>query len=189
MKHEQVQELLAKYYDGRSTQSEEDQLLDYFASGVVSAEFKRDRDIFLSLSTMSVENEPDLNLKTRIESRFFEKIKTHKSHKYKSIYLTVLSSAAVMLLAVTLWFTVESQKGPADTFSSPELAYEETLKALHRVSAGMNGGTSKLKPLESLNVVNEGIKNLGNRGNLLERGFIEIETLQRHLEIKELDNK
>jgi hypothetical protein len=189
MKRQEIRELLEKYYEATSTQLEEQNLLEYFTSGIISDEFLNDRDLFLSLYTMSEGNTPDVGFDSRLESKVMAQISTRNHHKYRSLYRAVLSSAAVALISLVLWYAVASNRGPSDTFSSPELAYMETLKALHRVSTGISSATAKLKPLESFNTAKESIKSIGETGDLFERGVSELQVMQRHLTNKDLDNK
>ena len=50
-KAEEIKELLALYYEGKTTKSQEDMLCEYFASNSVPEELSIDKEIFCALTS------------------------------------------------------------------------------------------------------------------------------------------
>lgn len=195
MKQIQLKELLERYYNALTTEEEEQILLELLLSDDLPSEYYSDRDALLALLEMATLPEPDHHFESRMEAVLFPEAQsltnssTGRSQKYRKIYLSLLSSAAVVLLAVSIWFRTDNRSEPADSFSSPELAYEETLRTLHRVSSEMNRATSKLKPLESIGVAEKSMQSVEKTGRLIDQGFSELEAVHKTLTGKGLTNK
>jgi len=195
MKQIQLKELLEKYYNALTTPEEEQLLYELLSSDDLRPEFYNERDTLLTIIGMSAQHEPDPLFESRMERALFSganatiQQSVAKKHGYGKIFLSVMSSAAVVILAVAVWFMIGRESEPADTFSSPELAYEETIRALHNVSSAMNRATSKLKPLESVIVVEKSMQNVGETGRLIDHGFSGLESVQKTLTGKEITNR
>jgi hypothetical protein len=195
MKQTQLKELLERYYNALTTPDEEQLLYELLSSEDLPPEFYNERVTLLTIIGMSALHEPDPLFESRMESVLFSGANASiqqpaaKKHGYRKLFLSVMSSAAVVILAVAAWFMIGRESEPADTFSSPELAYEETIRALHNVSSAMNRATSKLKPLESVSVVERSMQNVEEVGRLIDHGFSGLESVQKTLTGKEITNR
>jgi hypothetical protein len=187
MKQVQLRELLERYYSALTTQEEEQLLMELLSSDDLSPEFHNERDALLTLMGLTTRPEPDHLFESRMESLLFKEAGTSGStpaaerNRFRRIYITLMSSAAAIILAVSAWFIIANRSEPADSFSSPQLAYEETLRTLQKVSSEMNRATSKLKPLESMEIAEKSIRNAGVKGRLIDQGFTELEEVQKAL--------
>ena len=54
-----IESLLTRFYDGKTTPAEEEKLMDFFRSDEVPAELEADRSLFLSMAELSYTNIPD----------------------------------------------------------------------------------------------------------------------------------
>lgn len=195
MKQEQLRELLERYYDALTTQEEEQLLIELLSSDDLSPEYYNERDALLAILGLATQPEPDHLFESRMEAVLFPGVRPSASkpvadkNRFRKIYISLLSSAALALLAISVWFLSGNRSGPADSFSSPELAYEETLRTLQKISTEMNRATSRLKPLESIGVAEKSVRNVGERGRLIDQGFTELEAVQKTLTGKGLTNK
>lgn len=194
MKQALLKELLEKYYNALTTQEEEQILIDLLSSDDLPPEYFSDRDALVALMEMATHPEPDNLFESRMESAIFPPAQSLSNaphtgrYPHRRVFISLLSSAAVVLLVVSAWFMIGNKSEPSDSFSSPELAYAETLKTLHRVSSEMNRATSKLRPLESIGRAERSMQSIGETGRLIDRGFSELETVQKALTGKGLTN-
>jgi hypothetical protein len=178
--------LLRRYYDGNSTIGEEQLLLEYFASEKIPDEFAAERDLFKHLPLLSEDAIPDPGFEERIKNSIFPtEIKAVNKHKYRRLSYSILSTAASVLLLISFWVYYNQTDRRRDTFSSPELAYAETIMALQKVSSGLNKGTSALKPLESINIVERSFRDIDGNMRSFERGVAGIEAVQTLIDGKE----
>lgn len=55
MKVEEIERLLAEFYEGNTTESQEEALRDYFRTTEVPEHLQKDKEIFLSLTRVQIE--------------------------------------------------------------------------------------------------------------------------------------
>ena len=55
--------------------------------------------------------------------------------------------AAAILIIISFWFILEDKSRVIDTYSDPQLAYNETIKVLYRVSSNLNTGRDQMEEL------------------------------------------
>ena len=117
-------------------------------------------------------------------AKLFDNNKQHIYHKNRSIYYAILSSAAAIILAISVWFFTNSAKEPYDTFDSPELAYAETIKVLHHISSSINSGMQALEPLQKINEAGRTVRLIEEAGSRYARGYSEMEKIEKNISIK-----
>lgn len=156
--------LLEKYYSGDTSIEEEKILKNYFERDDINKEFIADKDIFL----YNIQEKSHLNDIPDISDQIWSNIEKHEeviqNKKRKSINYTMLRVAASIIIIVGIFFLLKDQIHNdtnnikfADTFDTPEQAYQETKKTLLLVSELLNKGTSHLEPIQKME---EGTKKL-----------------------------
>ncbi|MBE0674480.1 MAG: hypothetical protein IH591_07455, partial [Bacteroidales bacterium] len=161
MKSTEVENLLEKFYEGVTSESDELQLVSWLNSEDLPDSLKVDRDIVLSLISLSDNNKPDNAFENRLRYNLHNQIKRDSRPVRRSFLYASISTAATILVVIGLWFLAGNNTGPDDTFSNPEQAYAETMKALYKVSDGMNRGVAALYPIASFGVAEDAVKGLG----------------------------
>ncbi len=155
MKKEELDRLLGKYYNGESTDSEEDLLRALFTAGDIPPGYETEADIFSFYNSAVDVPEPSADL----EERIFEGIDKSDGHErkgsFKKYMITFLSSAAAIAVLVVSYFIYGRSAEPRDTYTDPKIAYAETMKILMNVSSQLNQGVRSLEPVGRMNAVAE----------------------------------
>ena len=139
MESHNIETLLDKYFDGETSLNEERQLQDYFSSPSVAQHLEHYRPMFGYFA------------KER-EQRFDGTLPLQPGKRNVVRWLSVAASV-VVLLGVGMFaynnLDATSAKGELGTYDSPEMAFQETQKALDMLAAHVNTG------VESVEYINE----------------------------------
>lgn len=149
MDSKQIEQLLEKYWKCETSLEEEQQLRDYFR-GNVPDNLQDIAQVFQYFGSQQRKeiNSPDFDEAVK------RKIKQHRpAGKLVNLaFASRIAAGLLVVLAATYFVRNEIRKAyppeVADTYSDPELALEETKKALMMLSKGFNKAqkeTSKLK--------------------------------------------
>lgn len=156
MKVDEIERLLAEFYEGTTTESQEEALRDYFKTTEVPGHLLKDKEIFLSLysdADRDVEVPAGLESKLSLlidekaeeEQRFFRPNKSRRNWRWLG------SIAATLLLIISLGYGVNHlgkdvcPPTPQDTFTDPEEAYRVLQATLLEISANLNSGLNEVK--------------------------------------------
>lgn len=131
-----IEKLVEKYFSGETSIAEEKQLKDYFSSPDVAPHLEQYRAVFGYFRQAKQE-------------QFTKTVPLQPRKRSYVVWITVAASVAVLL--GTFYIMNQKPEQPQDlgTFDNPELAFEETQKALNMVSENVNEG------VKSINYVNE----------------------------------
>lgn len=133
MESKQVEILLEKYFEGKTTLQEERELKYYFSSGEVMPIFEPYKKIFCGFAEQ-------------------KKVKFIKNQSFKpknrSKKWIGLAASFTLLLGVAWFYFNQNKKENLGTFSSPEEVYLETQKALQMVSNELNKGKESVAYLQ-----------------------------------------
>jgi hypothetical protein len=171
-----ISRLLKKYYDGVSSAEEELILRNYFGGKNISEEFATEREIFRHYNRFALVPEPSDDFEDRIISALDSEDSKGGFFSFNRRRIIAFSGvAAGFLLLIGSYFLFNSGNVTKDTFTNPELAYNETVKILYNISAQLNRGTNQLnnirkiedtavKSLETINrstmIIDKNLKNL-----------------------------
>lgn len=156
MKVDEIERLLAEFYEGTTTESQEEALRDYFKTTEVPEHLQKDKEFFLSLyQGADREVEVPAGLESKLsrlidekaeeEQRFFRPNKSRRNWRWLG------SIAATLLLILSLGYGVEHlgkdvcPPTPQDTFTDPEEAYRVLQATLLEISANLNNGFNEVK--------------------------------------------
>lgn len=135
MESDRIALLVSKYFEGETSIAEEIELKNYFALSDVSPSLK--------------EYQPLFNCMTSSAKQAFEKeipLKDRKANPLK--WLTVAASVVVFVGFGIYTFTTITNTQPATelgTFDDPQVAYDETQKALSLLSNQVNTGIESVR--------------------------------------------
>jgi hypothetical protein len=147
MNKEELNRLLEKFYNGESTEEEEDLLKSFFSEDRIPQGFDSEKALFSYYSSSVIIPEPSADFESRILKRIDESDSRQKSERNRTFALWIMSTAAGFLILVASYFFFADKEGLEDTFNDPEIAYAETIKILMNVSAQLNKGTRSLEPV------------------------------------------
>jgi len=142
-----LRNLLDKYYEGTSTAEEERKLIDILQREDLPEEFQDDRIILQGLFDSDEIPEPSSRLEAGILDAIDEFEKRGRLANTKTGLYSIVSIAASIIVILGLWFIIQNRTGLKDTYDDPQLAYNETVEVLQRVSRNLNLGRDQIKEL------------------------------------------
>lgn len=144
MNYNSIKELLEKFYAGKTTLKEEDDLKRFFIEESVPERLRPDQELFRSLIAM----EEEATLGDNFDQSVLSQIKgsPFRWDRRKWIY-TLSGVAAAAVIVISLWIggVFAPQRQLPGTIDNPQLAYAETKKALITVSDNLNKGLDPVK--------------------------------------------
>lgn len=157
MRIEEIEKLLAKFYEGNTTESQEETLRYYFETQEVAEHLQKEKALFLSFRPDDCVEVPaglEDKLTRMIDEKdeearlFFRRNRTQRNWRW------VRGIAASLLLLFGIGYGISSYQNnhmepPQDTFSNPQEAYKVLEATLLEVSADLNSGLSQMKDSRS----------------------------------------
>ena len=141
----EIYRLLERYYEGLTTETEENELRSFFRNGDVPPEMEDERLIFILMERSPGETPmPDMGFEDRIINAV-DLDERRRIRGRRTLY-AILSSAAAVLMFFGIWFGFVHDTRKTDTFNDPRLAYNEAARILYNVSERMNNGLSAIEP-------------------------------------------
>jgi len=145
-KEKTIEQLLSAFYEGHTTPEEELILYHYLSDDAVGEPYHADRILVKALYDSDRMPLPE-GMTDRLDSALTKHIQqTDKRRLYsktKTLYIRLMSAAAIVLLCVgVFFFTDRPSKSPliADTFTNPKDAAVAAEQALLLVSSKLNQG-------------------------------------------------
>lgn len=148
----EIETLLARYYNGDTTESEEKALKRFFTEEEVPAHLLADKELFMQLASPTEPPVPQ-----GLEARLASLIDQWDTHERRSVRLKrrtrivrlqwLGSIAASLLLLLAVGTYLHQSAAPAvgqDTCATPEEAYAEARKALLMFSSALNKGAEQM---------------------------------------------
>lgn len=138
MEPKNIEKLLEKYWKGETSSAEEKELKNFFSNEPVPTHLKKEAALFTYYSNESV---------IKIEDPGFDQKLINKIQSIKISEFSWLKIAATFLLLFASIFMVYklSEQAPEEEiadntviYEDPEIAYQETKKALLMISAKLN---------------------------------------------------
>lgn len=160
MDSKQLEALLARYWNCETSVEEERVLREYFAGADVDGSLKETAAMFRYFDQQGHREVHDVAWNGRINN-----ITKPSDTKVRRLLRNSLRIAAgIVVLMVALWFvrTEIRQTTPqelVDTYSDPELAFEETKKALLMISRGFGTAEEQAKKINLFNEAQQQIQN------------------------------
>jgi hypothetical protein len=174
MEPKEIKAILQKYFEGTSSEQEEQLLSDYFNSPMIAPELRKYQSFFAGIQELSAEGKDEL-LADDIMDRILENEHREKIH-YRWLWQTVSGVAAALLIALLAVNLYTGDTKWEDTYSDPDQAYAEAAIALQYVAGYYQKGMAGLEPVKAINRAPQPM----NRSlNKLEKGFQEIQEMEK----------
>ena len=184
MNTEALNRLLEKYYKGESTAAEERDLKVFFSGNKIPEGYDPEEALFSYYMTVSEVPEPSADFEARILAGIDESQNKSGSRKNRRFVLTVLSTAAGILILTGSYFFFVHRSEPRDTFSDPKLAYAETMKILMDVSSQLNHGAIALEPVTRINdMTKKSFAAINKSTKIVEKNLKSLDYLHKAIEI------
>lgn len=150
----EVERLLEKYWQTETTLEEEEQLRAFFAAGRVPAQLKAAADLFTFFQA-----EKNKTLAQNFEGAVTKQLKARQGGKMVTMIgwgnMARIAAGIVVVVAATFLIRQEIRKNypqeVQDTFSDPQLAFEETKRALQMISNTFGKAKKEASKMQMLN--------------------------------------
>jgi hypothetical protein len=186
MKKEELDRLLAKYYNGETTGEEEDILRVFFTAGDVPPGYEAEIDIFSFYNNAVEVPEPSDDLEVRIFAGIDNADEQPGKRTNRKYFVTFLSSAAAIAVLMLSYFIFKGNAVPRDTYTDPKIAYAETMQILMNVSSQLNQGVRALEPVGKMNEAVEmsisSIKRINKTTSLVDKNMRSLNYLEKAIE-------
>jgi len=150
----EVERLLEKYWQTETTLEEEQKLGEFFTAGNVPPSLKGAADLFAFF-----QHEKKNALEQNFDSTVTKQLVTRRGAKVISMIswsnVARIAAGVVVVVAATFFIREEVRKNypkeVADTYSDPQLAFEETKRALQMISSSFGKAKKEAAKVQMLN--------------------------------------
>ena len=150
----EVERLLEKYWQTETTLEEEEQLRAFFAAGQVPTSLKAAADLFTFFQA-----EKDKTLAQNFEGAVTKQLKARHGGKLVTMIgwgnMGRIAAGIAVVVAAAFLIRQEIRKNypqdVQDTFSDPQLAFEETKRALQMISNSFGKAKKEASKMQMLN--------------------------------------
>lgn len=188
MNSRQIEIILERYFSGDTSLEDEKVLKEFFQAKDIPAHLVSLKEQFEFFSAEK-EKEP---LNASFDDKIIELINQEENQSTKRtrrIYLYMATGiAASILIIMSLFFQFDPfSKRIKETFSDPQLAFNETKRALLMVSQTLNSG---INPIAKASKLNDGVQELSKISSL-NSGITEFNKISIFYELQQrfLNNK
>ncbi|WP_319480336.1 hypothetical protein [uncultured Draconibacterium sp.] len=187
METQEILRLLQRYFDGETTEADEQQLYAYFQSGEVAEELVEYTEFFGGISELAGAVD-DPTIEEDVMDYILENEHRDKT-KYLTMWKTVTGIAASVIIVLGgFLFYQEQQKPFDDTFENPEEAYAYAAKTLQFVGSKYNEGLVHLSEFEKLRKGSEPVKKATKPVVEFYEGIEKIEATEASSPLQDLDS-
>lgn len=155
-----IDELLNRYWNCETSLEEEEQLRRYFTGGQVPDHLKETAVLFRYFEEGKKKSLPD----PAFEHEIAVKLSPPKRTKtVRLLYNTMRIAAGVSVLMLAVWFVrkevrTTTPQEVVDTYNDPQLAFEETKKALMMISKSFGQAETQARKINLFNEAQEEIQ-------------------------------
>jgi hypothetical protein len=174
MEQENIRELLAKYYNGETSEEEELVLREYLGSAAAPASLTGTFG-YLAAGTDQVP-EPSEGFGAKLDEITRKEVRL-ASPGTRWLSFAGIGAAAAIIAAALLIFNPVRTPGDRDTFSDPALAMAEVKNILLTVSGKMNTGTAQLEQVGEITSRPEELNSLTTINGLVGRNLSRLRYL------------
>lgn len=145
----EIERLLAEFYEGRTTEEQEEGLREYFATQDVPEYLLTDKKLFLSFREMGRRHVP-MGLEEKLNNLIDYQVACEKrtiaprNPRPQWRKWAVGIAACALLVGLGYGAFHLHRTHPKDTFTDPQEAFLAVQAALIEISAGMNDGITQL---------------------------------------------
>lgn len=160
MDSNRIEDLLSKYWNCETSLEEEQQLREYFKGGDIPEQWKETAALFRYFE----ENKKKTLNDVAFDAAVIQNAQPQKKGKLvKIFYNTMRIAAGVAVLVMAVWFVRKEVRETTpqevvDTYDDPQLAFEETKKALLMISKSFGTAETQAKKLNMFNEAQEEIQ-------------------------------
>lgn len=141
-----IEALLERYYNAQTSETEEQQLKDFFLHEEVPTHLQAEKEMFLQLQASDVPAGMEERLAQSIDQWDMQERRTIKRHRFLRLQWIGSIAASLLLLFGAGWYLQDSPR--KDTCATPEEAYAEAQRALVMFSTALNKGMKQMEIIQ-----------------------------------------
>jgi len=184
-----LKKILEEYYDGSSSADEEKKMLELLKHENLPSEFSEDRMMITGLFGNEEIPEPSPDLDERIMTSIDESERNRKIISGKRRLYSIVSVAAAILIIISFWFILEDNSRVKDTYSDPQLAYNETIEVLYNVSSNLNKGRDQMEELSMISQTKSRLNLIPESRNVVAGELKALKYIENSIELLGMDEK
>jgi hypothetical protein len=159
MDSKRIEELLNRYWECETSLEEEQQLREYFQGNSIPDQHKETAALFKYFH----ENKNKSLSDASFDSAVLSKVQVKRGKVVKLFYNSMRIAAGIAVVMTATWFVRNEvrQTTPqevVDTYNDPQLAFEETKKALMMISKGFGQAEHEAKKINLFNEAQQEIQ-------------------------------
>jgi len=159
MDSKRIEELLNKYWNCETSLEEEQQLKEYFSGTHIPDQWKETAALFRYFEESKKKSLTD----SSFDGRVMKNVHKPEGKMRKLVINSLRIAAGVAVLVAATWFVRKEirQSTPqavVDTYDDPQLAFEETKKALQMISKSFGAAEQQAKKINLFNEAQEEIQ-------------------------------
>jgi hypothetical protein len=187
MNKAELDRLLEKYYEGESTDHEEEGLKEFFNGDTIPDGYSTEKEIFGYYIAAGMIPRPSVDFEERILAGI-DSSQSGKPLKTWRGFLPYMSAAAGILLLAASYFFLVHRAEYDDSFKDPEIAYAQTMKILIDVSSRLNHATQVLEPVGKINeVTTYGYSTIKRSTSIINKNLKNLDYFNRAIKITGLN--
>lgn len=172
---QKVEQLIEKYYKGETSVNEENQLVEYFnTTSDIPEHLLNEKEVFSMYAMAADEEVPIEGFMDNLEKVIDDRVKVRRIGVRNKVYWITSVAASIAILVSSYFMFINTRSSSMYEITDPQLAYEETQKALLYVSQKLNKGTAPLSNLTLINKPAESLQNLEK----LDEGLDQLQKLE-----------
>jgi hypothetical protein len=188
MNLQELDRLIKKYYDGSSSDIEEERLLSLISSSDLPPEYDVERELLFGLMDTRSIPEPDSGFESRILTAIDDSEKDSRIISIKRRIYSVVSVAATLLIIFTSYLLLRNTGEPEDTFDDPVLAYNATIEVLGRIGETLNTGSDVISELALISKAEQKLGMLAEPVRMVSREMESLKYIEQSLDILDIGN-
>lgn len=160
MDSKHIEELLERYWNCETSLEEEQQLREYFSHGKVPETLTETKALFRYFEDQKKKTISDV----AFDGEVMAKVHSRKPGRIRKLFLSSMRMAAgIAVLMAAVWFVRQEVRKSTpqemvDTYNDPELAFEETKKALLMISRNFGHAEEQAKKINLFNEAQEKVQ-------------------------------
>ncbi|MGM0667225.1 MAG: hypothetical protein ACQETA_07895 [Bacteroidota bacterium] len=183
-----LEKLLEKFYEGISTADEEKKALEMLRRNDLPPEFYDDRMILEGLYGKSEIPEPSPDLGKRIMTAIDDSEKEKRIIGGKRRLYSMVAVAASLLVIISFWFVLSDNNRVRDTYSDPQLAYNETVEVLYYLSENLNTGRAQMEELSKISDARAKLELLPESRNAVSRELKALRYIENSVDMLKMNS-
>ncbi len=132
MELDKIEALLEKYFEGQTSIEQENQLRDYFLSAELPPHLLQYKSIFKYFDSARIE---------KSDKPMYFQVTKSKNSTFKWLSIAAIF---LVLLAISIPYLLNQEEAVAENVESPEMAFQQTQKALALLSRKVNTGVKSV---------------------------------------------